>query len=146
MTIKVKSAAEVATKWAGVASQRGTEYKAGVAGAGPDWQKGAVNAAPAFKAAVQAPNIQQLFSGGVTKAGSDKYVRKASGVGADRYGPGVTAAQPDYQAGMDPMLATIASVNLPDRAPRGNTNNLNRVAAVDAALHAKRLALRAAGS
>lgn len=144
--IKTKSAADVAKKWGDMTPGRSAYYEAGVAGAGGDWEKNTKDAAPNFKAAVQAGNIDKLFSGGVAKAGAAKYERKAKEVGVGRFGQGVTAAITDYQAGIDPMLAAISAITLPARQPRGSAANLQRVAAIADALHKKRLALRAAGA
>ena len=145
MPIKVKSAADAAKKWSDVTPGRAAYYEMGVAGAGQDWQNNTVAAAPAYKAAVSAANIDKMFSGGVKKAGAEKFQRKASGVGKDRFGSGVTAAVGDYQAGVDPMLQTIAALTLTPRQPRGNESNLTRVREVATALTKKRLALRVAG-
>jgi hypothetical protein len=146
MAIKVKSAAEVAKKWGEQTPGRSQYYEAGVKGAGSDWEANTIAAAANFKAAVSAGNIDKLFSGGVKQAGAAKYTRKAVDVGVSRFSQGVSAAVVDMQSGIEPMLATIAGITLPARAPRGSESNLARVRAVSTALHAKRLALRAAGA
>ena len=146
VAIKVKSAAEVAAKWAEQTPGRSAYYESGVKGAGSDWESNTKAAAPNFKAAVSAGNIDKMFLGGVAKAGAAKYTRKAVDVGVGRFSSGVTAGKVDYQSGIEPMLATIAGVTLPARAPRGAEANLARVRAISTALHAKRLAERAAGA
>jgi hypothetical protein len=146
MAIKVKSAAEVADKWASQTPGRQAYYQSGAAAAGGDWETNTVNAKANFVAGIQAGNIGQMFVGGVKAAGASKYVRKVNDVGAGRFSQGVTAGKQDYASGIEPMLSTIASVTLPARAPRGSASNLARVAAVATALHTKRLALRAAGA
>jgi len=146
MAIKVKSAAEVAAKWAEQTPGRQAYYEAGVKGAGSDWETNTKAAAGNYQAAVTAGNIGKMFSGGVAKAGAAKYTRKAVDVGVGRFSSGVTAGKVDYQSGIEPMLATIAGITLPARAPRGSESNLARVRAVATALHAKRLAERAAGA
>lgn len=145
MPTKVKSAAEVAAKWADLTPGRSAFYEAGVKGAGPDWEAATIAAAANYKAAVTAGNIDKLFSGGVKKAGAGKYTRKAVEVGVGRFSSGVTAGKVDYQTGIAPMLETIAGVTPPARKPRGDEANLARVRAYSVALHAKRLAERAAG-
>jgi len=143
--IKVKSAADVAKKWGDVTPGRAAFYESGAVGAGDDWQKNTEAASAQFKAAVSASNIDQLYKGGVKKAGAEKYNRKVKDVGSARFSQGVTAGITDYQNGVDPMLATIAGITLPARQPRGSEANLARVREVATALHKKRLALRAAG-
>ena len=146
MAIKVKSAAEVAAKWAEQTPGRSAYYEAGVKVAGSDWETNTKAAAANFKAAVSAGNIDKMFVGGVAKAGAAKYTRKSVEVGVGRFSSGVTAGKVDYQSGIEPMLATIAGLTLPARAPRGSESNLARVRAVAVALHQKRLAERAAGA
>jgi hypothetical protein len=146
MAIKVKSAAEVAAKWAEQTPGRSAYYEAGVKGAGAEWEANTKAAAANYKAAISSGNIEKMFAGGVAKAGAAKYTRKAVDVGVGRFSSGVTAGKVDYQSGIDPMLQTIAAITLPARAPRGSESNLARVRAVASALHAKRMAERAAGS
>ena len=146
MAIKVKTAQEVAAKWAQVTPGRSQYYESGVKGAGADWESGALAAVANYKAAVSAGNIGSMYSGGVKKAGAAKYTRKAGDVGVGRFAQGITAGQVDMQSGIEPMLATIAGITLPARAPRGSESNLARVRAVATALNQKRLALRAAGA
>lgn len=146
MALKVKSAAEVAEKWAQQTPGRQQYYEAGVKGAGSEWETNTIQAAANYKAAVSAGNIDKLFTGGVKAATGAKYVRKAGGVGAQRFSQGVTEAKVDMQQGIEPYLATIAGLTLPARAPRGSESNLARVRAVSTALHTKRLAQKAAGA
>lgn len=144
--IKVKSAEEVAKKWAEVTPGRSAYYEAGAVGAGSDWEAKTAAAAAAYRAAVSAPTIEAMFRGGVKKAGGAKYDRKVKEVGVARFGPGVTAAVEDMKAGVEPMLSTIAAVTLSPRQPRGSEANWRRSIEVGMALHKKRLALRAAGA
>jgi hypothetical protein len=146
MAIKVKSAEEVARKWAEVTPQRSAYLESGLMGSGTTWEAETANAAGAYRAAVTAPNIEAMFRGGVKKAGGAKFERKAIQVGVGRYGAGVQAAQEDMKSGIEPMLSTISSLTLSPRAPRGSDTNYRRVQEVGTALHKKRLALRAAGA
>jgi len=146
MSTKVPTADAVAKKWAEVTPGRSGYYASGVAGAGSDWEKNASGAGAAYKAAISAGNIQQMFTGGIKRAGAAKYQRKAAGVGVDRFSTGVTAAVGDYQTGMSPMLSAIASVEPPARQPRGSAGNQQRSVVYQVALNKARLAQRAAGA
>lgn len=146
MATKVPTAEATAKKWADVTPGRSAYYEAGVKTAGPDWEKNTIAAAASYKAAISAGNIQAMFAGGIKRAGSDKYQRKASGVGKDRFGPGVTAAQSDMQSGIAPMLDAIAKVDPPARQPRGSAANQQRSVVYQVALNKARLALRSAGT
>ncbi len=145
MSVKVKSAADVAAKWGQVTPGRQAYYASETPAAASDWEKNTQAAKASFQAAVTAGNIGEMFAGGVRKAGAAKYARKVTDVGINRFGQGVTAAIADMQNGVAPMLETIAAQTLPARQPRGSAANLQRVQVIADALHKKRLALRAAG-
>ncbi len=145
MATKVKSAVEIAAKWARVTPQRQSDYEVGATVAGADWAAGAAAAGIAYKNAVQASNIGQMFVGGVKRAGAEKYNRKVKDVGVARFGAGVQAAVKDMADGMAPMVEAIAAVTMPARAPRGDLANQQRSVVFQVALNKKRLALRAAG-
>ncbi len=146
MAIRVKPLADVVKKWTANAQAAQQYYQSGVAGAANDWFNAAVNSGAAFRAGISAGNIEQLFVGGIRKATAEKYNRKATGVGVTRFGEGVRVAGQDYNNGIEPMLATIAGITLGARGPRGSAVNIQRVGQIADALHAKRLALRAAGA
>jgi len=144
--IKVKSLTEVRDKWLDVTPGRASYYEKEASVAGSDWEKGATEASSAFKAGISAANIEALFKGGIKRAGAGKYERKVKDVGVARFSQGVSAAGPDFEAGVSPFLDEIAKITLPARAPRGSEANYARVRDIGVALHKKRLALRAAGS
>ncbi len=146
MAIKVKSLDAVTKKWAEVTPGRSSYYEAGATVAGADWQAKAKAAGAAYKAGVSAANILSMFTGGIDRAGAEKYNRKVREVGVSRFGQGVAAAAPDYSKGVAPMLEEISKIELPARQPRGSAANLQRVSAIATALNKKRLALRAAGA
>lgn len=146
MAIKVKALSDVVSKWGDVTPGRTAYYEKAATIAGDDWEKGAIASAGAFKAAVTAANIEAMFRGGIKKAGAAKYNRKVKDVGVARFGPGVTAALPDFESGVAPMLDVIRGITLPARAPRGSEANYARVRAIGVELNKKRLALRAAGA
>lgn len=145
MAIKVKPVADVVAKWSDVTPGRSSYYEKGATVAGADWEAKALAAAVAYKSAVSAANIDKMFTGGIKKAGAEKYNRKVKDVGVGRFGPGVSAAKTDYEKGVAPMLDEIAKVELPARQPRGSSANWQRSVVVGIALNKKRLALRAAG-
>jgi len=146
MAIKVKPLTDVVKKWVEVTPLRSAYYEAEAGVAGADWEKGATAAAAAYKAGVSAPNIEKMFTGGVKRAGGEKYERKVKAVGVSRFGPGVIAAEPDFSDGVAPMLDVIRGITLAARQPRGAIANYERVKAIGVELNKKRLALRAAGA
>ena len=146
MPTKIASAAEIAAKWAEVTPGRQKYYEENTPEAATDWEAHALAAAPTFRAAVPASGIEKRFAGGVKQAGAAKFARKVSDVGVDRFGPGVRAAVPDMQSGVDPYVTVIAAVTPPARGPRGDPGNLERVRVFADALAKKRLALLGAAS
>jgi hypothetical protein len=142
----VKPIDKIAKKWVDVTPGRAAYYEAGVKAPLKNWEENTVAQAAAYKGAVTAPNIDKLFTGGVKKAGFEKWQRKATEVGASRFGPGVQAATPDYQAGFAPYAETLATIEVPARGPRGADVNFEKVKKIGQELMKKRLALRAAGT
>ena len=145
MAIAIKSAADIAAKWASVTPGRSSFYEAEAKVAGSAWQTAATAAASNFKQAVTAGDIDRRFSGGVRRAGAEKYNRKVAEVGASRYATGVTAAQSDMASGLDPYVSVISGLTLPARAPKGSEQNNRRVDAVTQALHRRKLSLLSSG-
>ena len=144
--ITVKSASEVAQKWADVTPGRAGYYESEAPAAGAAWEANTIAAGSTYKAALAQAGIEKRFVGGVRRAGAEKFARKVRDVGVDRYGPGVAAAKPDMQSGVAPYLEELASLDIPDRGPRGSDANYAIVAKVGKALHDKRLAILAATS
>ena len=145
MATDIKSAAEIAAKWARVTPGRQADYEAGAVNAGSKQNANAIAAVKAFTGAVTMGNIGNLYVGGLKRAGAEKYNRKVKDVGVGRFSPGVQAAQADMANGMAPMVETIAAVTMPARAPRGDVANQQRSVVFQVALNKKRLALRTAG-
>jgi hypothetical protein len=142
--VAIRSVDDIAKKWTDVTPGRAPYYEAGVKAPKKDWETETTNAAPTYKSAVQAANIDKLFSGGVKRAGKEKWERKATTVGVARYGPGIAAASEDYKTGFAPFQAEIAATDIPAKKPRGSSENYERVKKIGDALFKKRLALRAA--
>lgn len=134
MGIKVKSAAETAAKWARVSAQRDQDYKAGVQDPSVEWSKAAAASEETYAAGVQDAISRGAFGKGIESAGDEKWRRKTTEVGTQRWGTGIRAAEGDYEDGFAPYREALERVELPPRAPRGDPRNLERVAAVARAL------------
>lgn len=139
MAINIKSPDVIAKKYATRGQAAGPDYQAGVNAPRQDWQAATDASANTWAAGVQQAVGNGSFVKGVNKAGTAKWQRKAAGVGATRYGPGVAAAQGDYQNGVAPYLQVIAGLNLPPRNPKGDPGNIQRVSVIAQALRAKKL-------
>lgn len=137
-SIQIKSADQIAKKWVTRAGAAGADYVAGIQNPRRPQAQTAAAAAQSWAAGVQQAVQAGTFAKGVL-AGADKYLRNATGKGATRYPTGISAASGDFQAGLQPFLDVLSNLNLPPRAPKGDPSNLQRVAAVDTALRAKKL-------
>lgn len=142
--ITVKSASEIATKWAEVTPARAAYYEVEAPAAGAEWEANTVAAGGTYKAGVSVAGIQDRFVGGVKRAGAAKFARKVKDVGVARYAPGVAAARGDFAAGFADYAALLDGMEIPDRGPRGSLTNYAIVQKVGDALHKKRLAVLAA--
>jgi len=144
--ITVKSAADIAAKWAEVTPGRAGYYEAEAPAAGAEWETNTVAAGGTYTASLAQAGIGKRFVGGVKRAGAAKFARKVKDVGVARYAPGVAAAKADMAAGIADYIGVLEGLEIPDRGPRGSPGNYAIVEKVGSALHKKRLAVLAATS
>ena len=128
----------IAKKWAYVTPMRSGDYAEGIANPRRPWAASTRAAEGAWGDGVQRAVQRKSFSKGVTQAGDEKWQRKASTLGVQRWGPGVAEAEGDYAAGFAPYRDTIKSVVLPPRYARRDPRNMQRVSAIVDALIAKK--------
>lgn len=136
--VDVKPLATIVQKWITNASAATQYYQQGATAAANKWAADAGQAEAAYDQGVQASIARQAFSKGVQAAGPTKYAAGITTKGVQRYGPGVQAGQQNFSSGMQGVINTLQSVQLPPRGPRGSPQNLQRVAAIDQALFAAR--------
>lgn len=137
----IRSVDLIAQKWADVTPMRSADYAAGIANPRRPWAAATKAAEKAYEDGVQKSISMKAFGKGVMKAGDEKWARKAAVNGVRNWGPGVSEAKGDYQAGFAPYQAAIAAVVLPPRYARRDPRNLARVKAVVDALIAKKESL-----
>lgn len=131
-----KSIDQITSKFVRNAGQAGTSYSEGVASPRRDWATAAKAAESNYDAGVTAAIGRKAFGKGVSRAGSQKQISMSIEKGAVRFGPGVAASAPAYQAGFGPYLSVINSTTLPQRYARRDPRNLQRVTAIATALGA----------
>ena len=131
---EIKNIAQIREKYARVTPGRAEDYASGVAAPRKDWAKVTALAEPAYQAGVTAAISRKAFGRGVNQAGTQKWQGRSLTVGAERWGPGVTAAVDSYERGFAPYRATIEKLSLPARFPVGDARNYARVQAVGEAL------------
>ncbi len=132
---QIKSVQASSEKWARRAGQSAQDYAAGVKAPKVSWSEATAAATDAQAAGVQAAISNGSFEKGVRAAGDAKWSRKATTVGAQRFGPGVAAAKGDYEQGFAPYAQVISGVQLPPRGAKGDPRNFERVQAIGNALH-----------
>lgn len=135
----IKSAAQIAQKWARVTPQRTADYEQGVRSPRKSWAEATGNAVQAYEQGIQESISKGRFAAGVAAAGDEKWKKKTIEKGVRRWGPGVQVAQSDFEAGFAPYRQVIEGVELPPRYPKGDPRNLERVAAITSALHAAKV-------
>jgi len=135
----IKPATVIGEKWARVTPGRSADYEAGVKAPKKDWATEAKSAESAYEAGITDAIGRKQYGKGIDKAGTGKWKRKATEVGVGRWGPGVRAARSDYEKGFAPYHDVIEATTLPERFPKGDPRNIDRVATIAAALHAKKV-------
>lgn len=134
----VKSTAATAAKWARVTPQRQEDYQIGVQNPRTPWAQAAGAASDRYKTAVTEAAGRGAYAKGVAAAGDQRWQAKALAKGPTRFAEGVALSAPDYQAGVQPYLETIAATQLPPRFAKGDPRNVQRVAAIAAALRKRK--------
>ena len=138
MALKIKSASEIAEKFARVTPGRSGDYQSGIAATSPDdYANATLAAAGSYAQGVQAAIAAKRFDKGVA-AGKAKWKRKAEEVGTSRFASGVAAAAQDYEQGFAPYQQTLQSLTLPPRGPAGDPKNIERVRVVADALRRRK--------
>lgn len=136
---RIRSAAEIAEKYARVTPGRSADYAAGIENPKADWKTATQAAEDSWAQGVQQAAANKQFGKGVAKVGTEKWQRKARDLGVGRWGPGVSAAKDDYESGFAPYADVIRTTTLPPRGPKGDPRNIERVSKLAMALHAKKV-------
>jgi hypothetical protein len=131
----IKPIDRIASKWATVSGRSGSEYEEGVRNPRNDWQRATAAANATWKAAVSQAVSQDRFAAGVSRTPTARWQENAVSKGVSRYSAGVQLAQTAYQEGFAPYAEVIRGVTLPPRGPKGDPQNINRVATIAKALH-----------
>lgn len=135
----IRSVSEIAGKWGSVTPQRTAYYEQGVERPLNDWETNTAAAEDAYSQGVQRAAAEGRFGRGVAEAGTEKWRRKATTVGVQRWGPGVQVAEDDFSRGFSRYRDVIEATTLPPRYPRGDPRNMERSATMARALAAARL-------
>jgi len=136
---KVKPIGTIGEKWSRVTPARAGEYRSGVEHPVRDWAEEAVAAEDRYVRGVTEAANAGRFGKGVSEAGTVKWQHGAIKKGPSRFAEGVAIARPDYEKGFSPFRDEIERTDLPPKGPKGDPGNIQRVAVIAAALHAKKI-------
>jgi hypothetical protein len=139
MALAVKPMDRIKRKWVSATQANQGEYEEGIKNPRKDWATETANAEKNYNSGIQASIAQGRFGKGVRKAGTSKWQEKALSKGPGRWASGVALSADDYEKGFAPYRQVLESLSLPDRGPKGDPKNINRVAAVAKALHDKKV-------
>jgi len=135
----IKPLDQIAEKFITVTPGRSSYYESGVTNPTKDWETETKKAEASYEQGVQGAIGRKAFGKGVSKAGTGKWKSKASTLGVQRWGPGVSAAADDYKSGFSPYHDTISKTTLAPRYPVGDPRNYARVSDIGNALHKKKI-------
>jgi len=127
-----------AQRWRNNAGAATEAYTTGVQNPRRDWAQATKEAEDNWATAVADAAANKRFGKGVQRAGSDKWLQGAQGLGASRFSQGVQASEDKYQAAVQPYLDVIEATTLPARYPKGDPRNIERVKAITTALRKKK--------
>jgi len=139
MALAVKSMDRIKNKWVSSTQANQQEYEDGIKNPRKDWASETAKAEKNYNAGVQAAISQGRFGKGVSKAGTNKWQEKSLAKGPGRWASGVALSANDYEKGFAPYRQVLEGLTLPERGPKGDPKNINRVAAVAKALHEKKI-------
>ena len=140
----IKPLDKISKKWVRVSGQSQESYREGIDSTTKDWADATAGAETNYEAGVNAAIAQKRFGKGVRAAGTAKWKQNALAKGPARFAEGVRLAENAYRTGFEPYRQVIENTTLPDRLPKGDPGNIERVRVMAEALHAKKLELAGA--
>jgi len=130
----IKPIGASADKWSRRSSGATGDYSTGVQNPRKSWATAAKAGEKNYAQGVTQSIARGGFGKGVSACGDAGWQKGATTKGPGRYAEGVTGAQGDWTDGYQPYQTTMASLTLPDRGPKGSTQNLQRVNLVATAM------------
>lgn len=141
----VKDLDKIVAKWDRVSAGAQAEYSAGVENPRKDWASATKAAEKAYDAGVQAAIAAKRFGKGVTKAGTSKWQAMAMAKGPRRWSEGIALAKTAYAEAFAPYHTALGAIVYPEKGPRGDPRNIERVAIVAKTLHALKNRMKGGG-
>jgi hypothetical protein len=132
-------------KWKARTQAATRDYSQGVTRPRVSWSQAAAAAQDNWTQGVTEAAANGSFAKGVQDAGDSRWQSGVQNKGVSRFASGVAASGDRYQQGFAPYRQAIESINLPARAPRGDPQNLQRVAQIASTLHDIRTRMKGGG-
>jgi hypothetical protein len=141
MAIAIKDVGTLQAKYLSRGQGAVNDYKAGINTPKKSQSAEAIAAAPRWQQAVADPNAQKRYVAHLQKSGDAGWQAGALTKGANNYPSGIQRGAPKWGTNVQPFLATISGLTLSPKGIRGSSANIQRVADVANALHAKKLSM-----
>ncbi len=132
---RVRETAVLAEKWSRRAGMAAPDYEAGVRNPKVDWQQATLQARDAYRQGIQQALQENRWENAVRQTSTQVWQQAAAEKGPQRYAQGVQMARDKWAQAWEPFRQVIESVQLPPRGPRGDPNNIQRVAKIATELH-----------
>lgn len=142
---RVRDVAYLSEKWVRKAGAAQPDYQFGVTNPRVDWQQATLAARDAWQSGIQQAIQERRWENAVRQTSTQQWQQAAVEKGAQRYAQGVQLARDKWAQAWEPYRQTIEGVQLPPRGPRGDPNNIQRVARIAQALHEARRRRMGAG-
>ena len=124
--MKVPNAAEIAKRFVKYAPGRSDRFEEGVRNPDEDWEKNTADAEPNYEEGIKKSIARKAFGKGVHKCGTEK--QKAQTIkNIARWGEGIEGAEDIMRKAMEPVVAVLQAIKLPQKWPRGDKRNYDRV-------------------
>ena len=136
---RVRDTASLAEKWVRRASSAAPDYEQGIRNPKNDWQQNTLQASQAWRQGIQNALSENRWENAVRSTPTQVWQEKAATKGPQRYAQGVQVARDEWARNWDPYRQVIEGTQLPPRGPRGDPNNIQRVARIASVLHEARV-------
>jgi len=136
---EIRSLAKIVAKYQRVTPLKAKEYEEGVKDPKKIWADKAKAAEEAWAGGVTDAVARGAFSKGIEECGQAGYIEPALKKGVPRFRGGVEYGIPKYNRKIARYRDVIEATPLPPRGPKGDPRNIDRVAAIAAALHAEKI-------
>lgn len=131
-----------AAKWRARASAAQQDYLQGAQRPRRSWAEATRAGVQAWVQGIQQALADGRYERGITPEAEQFWRARIEQVGAQRYSQGVQQSQDRYERNFAPYRQVLESLQLPERGPKGDPRNLERVRIVAEALHQAKRRLR----